>query len=121
MVALIIRVGNDRCLGFLLYCPVWNLVVIFWRFRNGEKSFMAGKEIGIGQTLMRSLILYQDTQGPYQSSTSTKQAGNSCIMRLVPSVIANAKNLDLAVGGSVLQSRTIHPAVALVVFGPQAY
>ena len=47
-------------------------------------------------------------QSFYQGSTAPQSSGNGGIMRLAPSVVANARNVELAVEQSVLQSQITH-------------
>ena len=77
---------------------------------NGEYSW-ANKCIDIGGATRSALTrLNHRKQGDtvYQGSASELSSGNGGIMRLAPSVIANARNLDLALEQSVLQSKITH-------------
>jgi ADP-ribosyl-[dinitrogen reductase] hydrolase len=77
---------------------------------DGEYSW-ANKCIDIGGATLSALTRLNNLkqgESHYQGSTSPNSSGNGGIMRLAPSVVSNARNLDLAVEQSVLQSRITH-------------
>jgi|GEM_PF-226239 len=80
----------------------------YLRWVNEGYMSCAGKALGIGQTVLRSLVRYHDTKDPYQGSTSTKYAGNGCIMRLAPVPIFYHDDAEEAVLSGVDSARTTH-------------
>jgi ADP-ribosyl-[dinitrogen reductase] hydrolase len=80
----------------------------YLRWVNEGYMSCVGKAVGIGQTVLRSLIRYHDTQVPYQGSTSTKHGGNGCIMRLAPVPIFYHGDSEKAVLNAVDSARTTH-------------
>lgn len=77
---------------------------------DGEYSW-ADKCVDIGsatQSALTRLNYRKDGETVYQGSTNPNASGNGGIMRLAPSVIANARSFDLAVEESVLQSKITH-------------
>lgn len=67
-----------------------------------------GQCVGMGQTVLRALSRYHKTKNPYQGDTSTKHAGNGCIMRLAPVPIYYQRDSRRAMLESVNSARTTH-------------
>ena len=80
----------------------------YLRWVNDGYMSCVGKGIGIGQTVLRSLVRYHNTKDPYQGSISTKHAGNGCIMRLAPVPIFYHDDAEKAVLNAVDSARTTH-------------
>lgn len=80
----------------------------YLRWVNEGYMSCVGKAIGIGQTVLRSLVRYHGTKNPYQGSTSTKHGGNGCIMRLAPVPIFYHDDAEKAVLNAVDSARTTH-------------
>ena len=77
---------------------------------DGEYSW-ANRCIDIGaatQSALTRLKHRKEGETVYQGSTHPHSSGNGGIMRLAPSVISNARNLDQAVEESIAQSRITH-------------
>lgn len=67
-----------------------------------------GKMVGLGKTVMRSLIRYRRTGQPYTDIKHEKFSGNGSLMRLAPICIYYSDNLDQAVQYSAMSSKTTH-------------
>jgi ADP-ribosylglycohydrolase len=67
-----------------------------------------GKMIGLGKTVMRSLIRYRRTGQPYTDIKHEKFSGNGSLMRLAPICMYYSDNLDEAVHYAALSSKTTH-------------
>ena len=67
-----------------------------------------GKDVGLGRTVMRSLIRYRRTGQAYTDIKHEKFSGNGSLMRLAPVCIYYADTLDQAVYYAALSSRTTH-------------
>jgi len=67
-----------------------------------------GKMIGLGNTVMRSLLRYRRTKQPYTDIKHEKFSGNGSLMRLAPICIYYAKEPDKAVHYAALSSKTTH-------------
>ena len=80
----------------------------YLRWVNEGYMSCTGKAVGIGQTVLRSLVRYHKTQDPYQGSTSPKHAGNGCIMRLAPVPIFYHDDAEKAVLNALDSARTTH-------------
>lgn len=73
-----------------------------------------GKAIGVGKTVLRSLMNYHRTKRPHSDLTHEKFSGNGSLMRLAPVLIYYHCSLEDAVHYAALSSKTTH-ASALAV------
>jgi ADP-ribosyl-[dinitrogen reductase] hydrolase len=73
-----------------------------------------GKMVGLGKTVMRSLIRYRRLGQPYTDIKHEKFSGNGSLMRLAPICIYYANDLDKAVHYAALSSRTTHGSLIAV-------
>ena len=67
-----------------------------------------GKAVGLGKTVMRSLIRYRRTGQAYTDIKHEKFSGNGSLMRLAPVCIYYADTLDQAIYYAALSSKTTH-------------
>ena len=80
----------------------------YLRWVNDGYMSCVGRAVGIGQTVLRALVRYHDTQDPYQGSTGPKHAGNGCIMRLAPVPIFYHRDAEKAVLNAIDSAKTTH-------------
>ena len=75
-----------------------------------HKGYMAcgDKAVGLGKTVMRSLLRYMRKKEPISDLKSEKFSGNGSLMRIAPICIYYANYLNKAVFLSALSSKTTH-------------
>ena len=77
-------------------------------YKNGYLS-STGKCFDIGQTVLRALVIYQQTGNVFWDSTNPRLAGNGSIMRLAPVPLFYTHDFLKAIEMSGESSRTTHP------------
>ena len=74
---------------------------------RGEMS-CRGKALGVGKTILRTLIRYRRTGRVYTDIDHERFSGNGSIMRLAPVAIFYADDVEKAVHYAALSSKTTH-------------
>ena len=90
----------------------------YLRWVNDGYMSCVGRAVGIGQTVLRALMRYHDTQDPYQGSTGPKHAGNGCIMRLAPVPIFYHRDAEKAELNAIDSAKTTHAPCGRIVVPP---
>ncbi len=69
-----------------------------------------GRAVGVGQTILRSLLLYKDGDEPYVREARIYSEGNGSLMRIAPIPLYFRNNPALALENAVLSSLVTHGA-----------
>jgi ADP-ribosylglycohydrolase len=93
--------------------PVNQLQKYVQWWREGHLSSI-NECFDIGNTTLRALMQFEETQEPYCGSTDPRSAGNGSIMRLAPVPLFYAKRPLEAIEKSGESSRTTHQATTAI-------
>ncbi len=93
--------------------PVNQLQKYVQWWREGHLSSI-NECFDIGNTTLRALMQFEETQEPYCGSTAPRSAGNGSIMRLAPVPLFYAKRPLEAIEKSGESSRTTHQATTAI-------
>jgi len=67
-----------------------------------------GKAIGVGQTILRALLIYRNGDDPYVAISSRHSDGNGSLMRLAPIPLYFRNNPKQAIENAELSSKVTH-------------
>jgi ADP-ribosyl-[dinitrogen reductase] hydrolase len=80
----------------------------YLRWLERGESSCRGKALGVGKTVLRTLIRYRRTGRVYTDIDHERFSGNGSIMRLAPVAIFYAEDIEKAVHYAALSSKTTH-------------
>jgi ADP-ribosyl-[dinitrogen reductase] hydrolase len=84
----------------------------YLRWLNEGHQSSTGYAFGIGNTVYRALMRFEETGEPFCGSTDPHTAGNGCLMRLAPVPLFFADNPSKALAMAAESARTTHGAPA---------